>query len=388
MPDPLSPRQRVLTAMDHKEPDRVPLACGSSGGGLNDAVYFQMKERFGIEGDVKPFRHGHGDNYYDPRVLDALGTDFRHVWLRGSDKFKVEVAPDGSFVNEWGVRIEKIGLFLEWTGHPLENATIDDLDRYAWPNPYDSKSRINGLREEAERYAQEARYALCTRSPSRGLFDLAVQLRGFEKFMMDMALEPAFATRLVEKIGESVMGYYDVLLDEVGPFVDIVETQDDLAHQRAPFMSVDYFRKFFKPVRARLNQLIRQKAPQARIYMHCCGAIEPFVHDLIEIGIQVLNPVQPLARGMKTSELKAKYGKDVVFYGAIDLQKALAGPPERVDREVRQRLFDLAPGGGFILAPANVIQSDVSVSNILLLYELAAKYGTYPLNVPDSDLEH
>lgn len=387
MPDSMTPRQRVLTALEHREPDRVPMGCGSSGSGLNDAVYFRMKDRFGIQGDVAPFRRGHGDNIYDPRILDALGTDFRHVWLRGSDKVKPNVNEDGSFVNEWGVLVERIDQFLEWTGHPLEHATVGDLDSYPWPNPYDSKSRVRGLREEAAAYAGQGQYALCTRSPSRGLFDLAIQLRGFEKFLMDMALDPQFAHALVGKIGDCLMGYYDVLLSEVGPLLDIVETQDDLAHQRNTFMSRGMFADFFKPVRGRLNQLIREKAPQAKIYMHCCGGIEPFIPDLIEIGIDVLNPVQPLARGMKTSELKAKYGNDIVFHGAIDLQVALAGPPERVDREVRQRLHDLAPGGAFILAPANVIQPDVSVDNILLLYQLAARYGQYPLNFETADLE-
>jgi uroporphyrinogen decarboxylase len=363
------------------------MACGTSGSGLNDAVYFQMKERLGIVGDVEPFRHGHGDNYYDPRVLDALGTDFRHIWLRGSDKFQIEVADDGSFHNEWGVRIEKIDQFLEWTGHPLEHATIGDLASYAWPDPHDSKSRTDGLLEQAKQYTTENHYALCTRSPSRGMFDLAIQLRGFEKFLMDMAFDPPFAHQLLERIGDSVMAYYAVLLDEVGPYIDIVETQSDLAHQQATFISLEYFRKFLKPVRRRLNDLIREKAPQAKIYMHCCGAIEAFISDLIEIGIDVLNPIQPLARGMNTSALKEKYGDDVVFHGAIDLQIALAGPPERVDREVRQRLHDLGPGGGYILAPANVIQPDVSVDNILLLYELAGRYGKYPFDFDVSDLE-
>ena len=210
------------------------------------------------------------------------------------------MAEDGSFCNEWGVRVEKVGPFLEWTGHPLQHATLGDLASYPWPNPYDSVSRTCGLAEQAAAYVREGQYALCTRSPSRGLFDLAAQFRGYEAFCMDMVLDEAFAHALVERLGDTIMAYYDVLLGAVGPYVDIVETQDDLAHQNGTFFSRDLFRKYFMPVRCRINDLIRQKAPRAKIYMHCCGAVEAFIPDLIDLGIDILNPIQPLARGMKT----------------------------------------------------------------------------------------
>jgi uroporphyrinogen decarboxylase len=293
---------------------------------------------------------------------------------------------NGSFIDEWGIHIEKTSLYYNWDGHPLEHATLADLDSYPWPNPYHAQDYLYGIRDMVLTYAQEDKYAIATRSPGRGIFEMAIQLRGFGKFLIDITTDPTFATRLINKITDTLIAYYDVLLSAVGQWVDIVETQDDLAHQQGLFMSPAYFRKFLKPAKARLNTIIKEKAPQARIYHHSCGAIGPLIPDLMDIGVEILNPVQPLAKGMEPAGLKEKYGNQLVFFGAIDLQHALSGPPEQVDREVRRRIFGLANGGGFILAPSNVIQSEVPVENVILLYQVARQYGAYPLNFETGDL--
>jgi uroporphyrinogen decarboxylase len=386
----MTPRRRVLAALNHQEGDRVPICCGSSGSGITDGVAENIKKELEITGSVAPFRRGHGDTIYDPRIMEVLGSDFRHVMLydpvvlRGEDQRE----EDGSFKNEWGILVRKSELYYDWYGHPLEHATLADLDSYPWPDPTREESSYTGnIGNVASQYAAEGYYALSARSPSRGVFELAIQLRGFEKFLMDMAVDPTFALRLVEKIGDSLISYYDVLLSVVGEYVDIVEMQDDLAHQQALFMSLDFFRKFLKPTKHRLNQLIRQKAPKAWIYHHSCGAVEPLIPELMDIGVQILNPVQPLARGMDPEGLKKNYGDELVFFGGIDLQQALSGPPERVDREVRLRLKQVAPGGGYILAPSNVIREDVPTENVILLYKLAARYGEYPLDFRCEDLD-
>lgn len=386
----ITPRQRVLAALNHRNSDRVPISSGSSGSGMTDGIAKKVAIALGIDEEIKPFRRGHGDTIYNPRLIEALGVDFRHVMLydpavlRGQDIRD----KDGSFTNEWGIRIKKSELYYTWYGHPLEHATIGDLHSFAWPDPYkDIEGHIDGIRQQAQQYHSEARFALCTRSPGRGIFETAIQLRGFEKFLMDMAIDPKFATLLVDKICDTLIAYYDLLLSEVGEFVDIVETQDDLAHQQSLFMSPDHFRRILKPAKHRLNKLIREKAPNAWIYHHSCGAVESLIPDLVEIGVQILNPVQPLARNMSPSKLKEKYGAEIIFHGAIDLQQAILGPADRIDREVRQRLYDLGRDGGYILAPSNLIQDDVPVENILLLFQLAAKYGVYPLEFETSDLD-
>ncbi len=376
----LTSRERVRKTLNHEEPDRVPICIGATGASVNDLVYFQLKEYFKIEGDIEPFRSGHGDNIYDPRIFDHLGGDFRHVFLKGNQNFQGEVLPNGGVKNEWGVTTIKVGQFNEWIGTPLASASLIDLDSYNWPNPYEG-NRNRELKETVEDYYFNSNYSISTRSPARGFFDMACFLRGYDRFMMDMVHAKKLAHKLMGKILDVLLAFYDVLLSTAGPYVDIVETQDDLAHQNAPFFSPKMYHEFMLPYRKELNAFIKSKAPQAKIFQHCCGAIRKIIPNMMKAGIEVFNPVQPLAKGMNTAELKRDFGKDIIFFGGIDLQQKLAGPPEVVEEEVKERIRDLAPGGGFILSPANVVQPDVPVSNLILLFKLAQKYGQYPIRL-------
>lgn len=376
----LTPRERVHKTLNFEEPDRVPICIGSSGASVNDSVYYQLKEHFKIEGDVEPFRSGHGDNIYDPRVFDKLGGDFRHVFLKSNLEYKAQRNEDGSYINEWGVTVKKVGMFNEWIDNPLKHAGILDLDTYKWPKPYVG-NRDRDLKADIEHWHNKTDFAISTRSPSRGFWDLGIQLRGFETFVTDMILNKKFVHKMIGKMLEVLLEYYDVLLSTVGPYVQIVETQDDLAHQNAPFISPKLYNEFMLPYRKELNTFIKSKAPNAKIYQHCCGAVRQIIPNMIEAGIEVFNPIQPLAKGMNTAELKKDFGKDIIFFGGIDLQERLAGPPEIVELEVKERIRDLAPGGGYIMSPANVVQPDVPVSNLILMCDLARKYGRYPINI-------
>lgn len=376
----LTSRERVQLTLEHKEPDRIPVAIGASGAGVTDDVYFQLKKYLGIKGDVEPFRHGHGDNIYDPRVYDKLGGDFRHVFLMPSEEFVPKKFEDGSLENEYGIRVKKVNGMWEESGHPLSHASLIDLDNYPWPNPYKG-NRSRNLISTAKDYFENTDFAVATRSPARGFFLTATQLRGFDRFMMDLVINKPFAHKLLGKISEVLCAYYDVLLDGIGDYIQIVETQDDLAHQKAAFISKEMFREFFMPYRKAVNQVIKDKAPKAKIQYHCCGAVRGLLDEFIECGSDILNPVQPLAKGMDMDELKRLYGKQIVFHGAIDAQFALAGSPEMVENEVIDKIKKLGHGGGYILAPGNVLQGDVPIENIVLLFEYAKKHGKYPINL-------
>lgn len=378
----LTSRERVQAVLEHREPDRLPLAMGASGAGVIDEVYFKLKDYLGIEGDVPPFRSGHGDNIYDPRVYDALGCDFRHLFLASSDEYHAPVNEDGSTYNEWGIRVKKVGVMWEWSENPLAHASLADLDSYPWPKPY-SGNRKRGLKEKTKDYFHNTDFAIAARSPSRGYFLLGTQLRGFDRFMTDLFLDKKFASKLIGKMNEVLCGFYDVLLDDIGEYVQIVETQDDLAHQKSPFISKATFREMFKPHRAELNKLIKQKAPKTKIQYHICGAVRGLIDEFIDVGTDILNPIQPLAKDMNARDLKKEFGDRIVFHGGIDAQFALAGTPEMVEKEVKEKIKVLAPGSGYICAPGNVLQEDVPVENIVLLFEYARKYGNYPINIPD-----
>lgn len=382
------PRERVRRALDHEEPDRVPFGIGSSGSAIHDQAYFALKDHLAIEGEVEPFRRGHGDNYYDDRVLDALGADIRHVYLNfyRSDHFvRQELGAGGlydPFVDAWGLSNEtKDGMHI-FSGAPLAGALgLADIDGFPWPDPRGDSGLLEGVRERAEYLQRETDFAIASRSPSSGVFEYCWLLRGLESFLMDMISEPAMAMRLVDRVTDTILQYYDVLLSEVGQVLDIVETQDDYGTQQNTFFSPELFRKFFKPARTRINELIRAKAPNARVYLHSCGSVRKLIPDLIDTGVDVLNPVQPLAAGMETESLKADFGAELVFHGAIDMQRAMPGSLEDVRAEVRARIRDLAPDGGYVLAPANLIHRDVPLENVLRLSEDVRRFGTYPIGV-------
>jgi uroporphyrinogen decarboxylase len=382
----LNPRARVRTALDHQEPDRVPYGIGSSGSAIHDQTYFKLLDRLSLGAPVEPFRRGHGDNHYDDRVLEALNADVRHVFLnhyRASHFVREELGEGGlydPFVDAWGVTNEaKEGMHI-FTGEPLGgDISQADINNHTWPDPYGDSGLVENLRQRAEQLDQQGTYAIASRSPCSGIFEYCWLLRGLERFLIDMLTEPTLAACLIDRITENVMKYYDVLLGEVGEYVDIVETQDDYGTQQNTFFSPELFREFFKPARTRLNELIREKAPQARIYLHTCGSVREIIPDLIETGVEVLNPVQPLAAGMETGQLKSDFGAALTFYGAIDLQQALPGTPEQLREEVKQRVWDLAPGGGYVLAPANVIHRDVPLDNLFQLSEDLVAFGTYPI---------
>jgi uroporphyrinogen decarboxylase len=172
---------------------------------------------------------------------------------------------------------------------------------------------------------------------------------------------------------------YSAMLDAVGPFLDVVEFNDDLGTQDNMMFSPDLYREMLKPRHAEFVAMLRKKAPQAKVFMHCCGSVRQIIPDLIEIGVDVLNPIQPLARGMDPGELKAEFGSEICFQGAIDVQQGMIGTPAEVRQEAASRITALAPGGGYVLATANNITGDIPLENVLCLYESATDLGRYPL---------
>jgi len=377
----MSHRERVLIALNHQEPDRVPLDLGGASYNMTDPVYFEVKRVLGISGDIAPYRKGRTSNYYDERVLEALDIDFRHIGLKERTDFVPHVAQDGAYTDEWGCVYQNVGLEVAIVGHPLASATINDLDAYPWPDPR-APGRTNGLMERAQYLYQYTDYAIIARpATSLGVFEWCCALRGTEQFLVDLLIDKPFAHSLARKVCDVLKGLYAVLLEAVGPFVQIVQYASDYGTQQGPFFSPQTYREMLKPYDAEIIRTIKEYAPQAKVFFHSCGSIYPLIPDFIEIGVEVLNPLQPLAAGMDSARIKAEFGDRLCFHGAIDIQQALPGTEEDVERELRIRLATLAPGGGYILAPANHIQPDTPGKNVVLLYRLAAQLGRYPLRV-------
>jgi uroporphyrinogen decarboxylase len=348
---------------------------------LTDRSYFALKEHLGIQGDIPPFRQGLGANYYDERILEALDIDIRRVFMEAKHDLTPINDEESEFVDAWGTVFVSGPGYTHPAGPPLVGIdTIEGLRDYPWPKP-EQFGEVAGLREQAEKLYTTTDYAIALRRPGirGGLLDKGGDLRGMEQFMMDLALEPDYCRALMEILAEIYVAVYTRALKEVGPYVQIVEAQDDLGAQLQPLISPKTWREIMKPSQKYIFDAIHQAAPHAKIIFHTDGNVHPLIPDLIECGVDVLNPIQPSARLMDSFKLKQEFGDRLGFHGAMDVQTVLNRDEAFVREDVRTRIRALAPGGGFILAPCNHIQHDIPPENVVAMYDEARKFGVYPL---------
>jgi uroporphyrinogen decarboxylase len=269
-------------------------------------------------------------------------------------------------------------LYFDWVEFPIREPTPEALEAYRWPD-LDPPEQLAELRRQAEYLYHHTDYALVGSAIiGGGIFEQPARMMGLENFFMALVTEPRFADRLMEQITDLYIESCDRYLDQVGEFLQVFTYWDDLCGQDGWLISPELYRKMIKPKQRRLLEAIRKKT-QAKVYFHSCGAVYDLVPDLIELGFDILNPVQVSARGMDTRRLKQEYGQDIVFWGGgVDTQHILPfGTPQQVRDEVRRRIEDLAPGGGFIFAAVHNIQAGVPPENIVAAFEAALEYGRY-----------
>lgn len=374
----MKPRERVLAALEHEEPDRIPLDFLGGVSSITLQAYVKLKEYLGLAWEGEKYDTWNGMVTIDPEILRLFGIDFRKISLNLPAGWKLKRYPDGTFLDEWGLRRKPSpdGLYNEIVP-TLQNAIEkEDIDNHPWPNP-DAPGLVDGLEREAKEL-EKAGWAVAAASIGGGIFEIAWWLRGFTNFIKDLYKNPSFACYLLDKITNIQISLFDIFLGEVGDYIIMVQIEDDLGSQTGPLIPLSLYRKYVKPYHKKLCDFIRKRT-DAKIMIHSDGAIETFIPDLIDVGIDVLNPVQPLAIGMDTKNLKEKYGDKICFHGGIDTQKVLpCGTPKEVEEEVIKRIRDLASNGGYILAPSHNIQVDTPPENIIIMYKVAQKYGKYP----------
>ncbi|MBW2062802.1 MAG: hypothetical protein JRI95_14755 [Deltaproteobacteria bacterium] len=377
----LSSRERVLAALNHEEPDRVPLDLGGNATTIEAVPYEELKKHLGIKGEPRLFVRNHVDP--PEELLKALHIDTRYVRLKPPHHFKIQLDSDNSYLDEWGTRWKKPESSLYWdpVDYPLKDATIDDLESYPWPDP-DDPGRIEGLREEAKKLRESAQHAIVADAIGLGVFESSwVLLRGPERFFMDMALDKLFVKALLEKLTDLHIKFHKNYLDAVGEFIDVIAVSDDLGGEKGPLISPASYLELVKPFQKKLWRFIKNNT-EAFLFLHSCGSIYKFIPDLIELGLDIINPVQVAAKDMNTGKLKKEFGDKITFWGAIDTQRVLPfGSPDDVECEVKQRISDLAPGGGYVLSAVHNIQAGVSPENICRMYEAARQFGQYPISL-------
>jgi uroporphyrinogen decarboxylase len=367
----LSPRARVLCALQHREPDRTPLALWGSWYGVTDGLYLNTMRELNWE-PVEPFRPEflHSVNYYDDRLLKLLNVDVRHI-DPGSISVTSHVGTDGA--DAYGLRYDRSGLYRMANYHPLAEADVDQIMAFPLPKA-DAVIREEPLLARlAELRQMDEEYAVVGRSvASYGFFEMAQSLRKHEQLMMDLILEPEIVHAIVGRLYACYAALTDRFLEIVGDQLDMLELPgDDFAGNQAPIIAPKSFDEFFKEPYTKLIARIKVRCPQLKVVYHSDGAITPFLPRIVEIGADVFHPLEPLP-ATDLEAVKRDFGQQLVFMGGIDIRKTMQGSEAGVVEEVRTRIRQLGAGGGYILAPANHLQVDVPPSNLFALAQAAA----------------
>lgn len=375
----MEPRERVLAALDHSEPDRVPIDLGSCGPtGIHVRAYERLLKVLGIEEEVKIWDIIGQLAEPSERVLEIVGADVRGVRVRGGT-YTPQVLSENQVLDRWGAvwRRPEGGSNYNIVKYPLKNATQRDLADYPWPDGK-SPDLVTGLTEHARYLHEETPYAVLGEI-SGHIFERAQMLRGFDTLLYDMAANRDFVEELFDRILAVEIDTVSTFLGAVGSYIDIIAFKDDIAMQSGPVISPQMFREMLKPRMIKLIETMCSKT-DAKIWYHTDGAVYSAIPDLLDMGIDILNPVQLTAKGMNPARLKHEFGEDLAFWGGIDTQQVLPfGTTEDVEAEVKRVIAELAPDGGYVLASVHSLEADVPGENIWAMYQTAHQYGRYPL---------
>ena len=384
----MTSRERVLAVLNHEVPDRVPIILGvSNATGVKMTPYKGLKEVLSISApdDYLYDWPELGSAKIDEETMQRLHSDVRGVL----DRFPKKVNERNSkreahspCIDDWGTGQIEIGPGVWFPGyHPLADATtVEQLENYQdWPD-MDDPSRFIHVAGEAKKLAEENEYAIMATPWLMFPFERAFAMQGMDKFLLNMAMYPDFAEALLRKNLSLCKQLMENFLTEIGENIDIIKIGDDLGTQDRLMISPKMYRKLLKPIHAELIQHIK-KFTKAKIFFHTDGDVFDLIDDFIEIGVDILNPIQTSAGKMANlEELKTRYGKDLIFCGAVDTQHVLPhGTPEEVRKEMRRVINILGRDGGYMVASVHTIMHEVPPENILAMVDAVEEFGHYPL---------
>ncbi len=384
----MKPRDRVLAAINHEEPDRVPICIGvSNATSMKMKPYRAIKQLAGIDApDEFIYQWPElGTAAPDEATMQRLHSDVRGV-LDLEPAYVLERArarpPHTPFVDSWGSGQVELapGEWLPGVNPLREASTVDEVLRYAgWPDMGDP-TRVAHVREQALRLHERGEYAIMGTPWLLFPFERAHAMQGMDVFLLKMAEDPDLAMALLRRITDSCKALMDNFLRECGDLLDIIKIGDDLGMQSGLLISPKMYRRMLKPLHAEFIAFIKERTA-AKVFFHTDGDVFDLVPDFIEIGIDILNPIQTSAGRMSDlAGLKQRYGQNMAFCGAIDTHRVLPfGTPEDVRQEVRRVIDILGPGGGYMLASVHTLMNDVSAENILAMVDAVEEFGRYPL---------
>jgi len=376
----------VLAALNHQQPDRVPIDLGGNQTGIHKFAYRALVDHLGIDDEVQIMDAVQQLARPCEELLRRLRVDTRYIAAgaaAGFDGSIVRAERGGrvwhDLVDEFGIRWsmpDDRPLYMDITHHPLAEASIDDLADYPFPRG-DDPGRFEGLRDRALALKEETPYAVVS-GISGVVYEICWYMRGLEQWFTDLLTEPEFCEALIDRTLQFWLDWFRAFLDEVSDVVDVIMIGDDLAGQTGPLFRPQLYRRIVKPRQQRLVQSIRPRT-EAKIWYHTCGSCVEYIPDLMENGIDILNPVQISAAGMDPAELKRRFGDRLSFWGGgIDAQHVLPeASPAEVREHVRRNLEVFKPGGGYVFNNVHNIQAGVPPENVLAMYEAAYEFGFY-----------
>jgi uroporphyrinogen decarboxylase len=388
----LTSRERILTALDHKEPDRIPFDMGSTQvTTISVIAYRNLRDYLGLP-PVEPTLSDVIQQTVQPdkNIIEKLGIDVLGLFPLCSANWDPKESSFGpfkhrdegdywSYTDEWGVTFhmpKEDGLYYSLEKPALGNPTItvEEINEHPWPDAADPM-RIEGLKEIGEKYRAEGK-AVMIKGLLAGIFEVSQRIRGMENCLIDLLTNETATAALFDKLLEAKLDFWEMALPELADVVDVISEADDYGTQTSQLMSPSLFRKVMKPRLRILFSRIKELAPNARLFFHTCGSVRDILPDLIEVGVDILNPVHVTATGMEPDALKRDFGDDLVFWGGgVETQSVLPnGTPDEVRENVQRNMEALAPGGGFVFNTIHNIQADVPPENIMAMWETMREY--------------
>ena len=385
---PMTSRERVLATIHHEQPDRVPLVMGvSNATGIKMKPYRGIKDIAGVQAPDKYLYDWPelGTAEIDEETMGRLHSDVRGVLDLEPESVRErnrERPAHENCIDSWGSGQMEVKPGDWFPGvHPLSKArTVEDLESYlGWPDMSDP-TRIAHVREAAKRLAEEDQFAIMATPWLLFPFERAHAMQGLETFLLNMALDPDFARALLEKIAGHCKQLMGSFLEALDGNVDIIKIGDDLGTEKSLLISPDMYRAILKPIHADFISFIKART-KAKIFFHSDGDVAPLIEDFIEIGVDILNPIQTSAGSMSDlPALKKRFGSNIVFCGGIDTRHILPfGSVEEVREEVRRVIQILGPGGGCMIAAVHTLMNDVPPENVLAMADAVEEFGYYPI---------
>lgn len=400
----MTSRERVLAALQHREPDKVPVDFGGMRStGIMAIAYNRLKQFLGITaGETRVYDPTQQLAEPEKEILDLFEVDvvdLNNSFGRKSEKWREWALPDGSRGkmpvdsypiwenSEWVLKdgnrthahMPPGCLYFESSNPVLERVeTTAQLKKVKWKT-YLTDEQLRDLEDKAKFLYENTDYAIMG-GFGGNILECGQELRGWANFMMDLVSNRTFAEDLMDELVEMHLTNLDMYLEAVGDYIQIIQMGDDMGTQETSQISLDMYRELVKPRHRKVYQYVKEHS-RLYVFLHSCGSIYNLIPDLIEIGVDILNPVQTSAGGMDPARLKKEFGSKITLWGGgCDTQDVLPrATPEEIDAHVKERIRTFAPGGGFVFTQIHNVQADVPPENILAMFNAVKKYRNYPI---------